>query len=81
MSDIGDITISKNSQSYPNWHESIFEDKIFWKIIFRNHFFPKISKENLKKISKKIFSKQFSKKFFGKEKSNFYDFWKIFFRK
>ena len=49
----------KNYQCYPNWHESIFEDWIFWKIVFKNDHFPKISNKNLKnhffqKISKKV---------------------------
>ena len=56
-SDLGDIAISKNYQSYPHWHESIFEDSIFWKIIFKNQFFPKISKQNEEKSQKKIFEK------------------------
>ena len=57
MSDLGDIAISKNNQAYPNWHELIFEDWIFWKIIFKNQFFPKISKKDAEKFQKKIFEK------------------------
>ena len=59
MSDFGDIAISKNCQSHPNWHETIFEDSIFWKIIFKNQFFPKISKKDALKFQKKIFKKIF----------------------
>ena len=54
MSDFGDIAISKNSQFYPNVHESIVEDQIFWKTIFKNQFFPKNLK-NFEKIRKNIF--------------------------
>ena len=43
MSDFGGIAISKNCQSYPNWHESIFDDWIFRKMALKslvrnNHF-------------------------------------------
>ena len=95
MSDLGDIAISKNCQSYPSWHKSIFEDQIFWNTIFKNQFFPKIFKKKYWKKSKKIFSKKniflkktLSKKFFDffekmyKWKKYFFlqDFWKFFFR-
>ena len=58
MSDFGDIGISKNCQSYPKWHESIFEDWIFWNIIFKNRFCLKNPKifaiKNSKKFRKKF---------------------------
>ena len=56
-SDLGDIAILKNYQSYPYWHESIFEDSIFWKIIFKNQFFSKNFKKRCRKISKENFQK------------------------
>ena len=86
MSDLGDIAISKNCQCYPNWHESIFEDWIFWKK-FKNPLFPK-SKKIKKKFLKKIFQKTFffRKNFFKKKimngKKYFYaKFLKIIFQK
>ena len=59
MTDLRDIAVSKNCQSDPNWHESFYEDKIFWIIIFKNH---SLIKKNMKTISKKI-RKFFWKKF------------------
>ena len=64
--ELGYIVISKTCQSYPNWHESIFEDQIFWKIIFNNQFFLKTAKhkENKKeseKFTKKIFKNIFDR--------------------
>ena len=86
MSDLWDITISKNGQCYPNWHESNFDDQIFRKMALKINFFQKISKQNfekkfwkknwkinLKKL-KKISRKNFSKKKFSKKdfsKKNF----------
>ena len=61
MWDIGDIVIAKNCQSYPNRHDSIFEDLISEKQFSRSFF----SKENSKFFKKKEnFSKKFLKKFY-----------------
>ena len=81
MSDLGDIAISKNCQSYPNWHESIFEDEIFCNTIFKNYFFQKFSKKDWKKNRKKsFFVKKILKKIFQKNifKKISQIFWKKF---
>ena len=62
MSDLGDIAISRNCQSYPNWHESIFEDLIFWEKTFKNQFLQK----NPEDFTKHFFGKKFKKIFFKK---------------
>ena len=90
-SDIRDTTISKNGQSHPNLHVSIFEDEIFQNTIFKNHFFPKFSKQNLiffkkfflKKFLEKKFRKNFVKKIYVRKKVFYFQrfleivFWKI----
>ena len=78
MSDLGDIAISKNCQSYPNWHESIFEDEIFCNTIFKNYFFQKFSKKDWKKSKKSFFVKKILKKIFQKSifKKISQTFWK-----
>ena len=63
MSDLWDNAISKNGQSYPNWHESIFDDWIYKNgiqksissKIFKKKFEKKLKKKDEKKIWKNIF--------------------------
>lgn len=60
MFNLEDIGITKNCQSNPNKHASIFEEQIFWKMMLKNWFFQKCQKYLRKKFSKNF--SEFEKK-------------------